>query len=580
MSKLETPGETTGDGAITDVQAQPPLDPEGLLPWYEHALIHMAWRGGPNAQGDIESLLLFAMVELLPREFPCPVAEPGPKDGFKVRGTGTRLRVGRFPTSAQQGLEWYKLLSGPSCTFPPKYGDDRQPPALTVPSFTDEPSWPGVYTCSTNVHETLPFIPQNHVCPKVHHRLDIDEQVFGTIHGQREKEVLSFLSAQLRFDLHDYREFVGSAHLVCPNPVFQPPEIHGTKDGVKIFVVPRASRPENADLTVRVAHHNLDGILSTVEYPLVRRSECIHFGRKSQRVHVAISSPQHGLLFWHKEPMSWVERVESNMGMVVAQHDIRVHDANGIEIDQHVRQIRKTERIVVGGKPPKDVRRFLGKYRSAREQRRVSRRLGQQFFREQASDAAQAVRKVLHRARNRLIIVDPYFGANEVPRFALAAGEVGLTVSVLTSAMFLRHKFQPSEPQPDVPSSDATTQPADSGGGDDTGDLQESPASRTQADLLREQLEDLGRKLDISHIDIRVMPGSKKPPIHDRFLVIDDEVWLLGSSLNNYGEAGTMMVRIPHPDEVREAITQQYEKAVTFDDWQKASNPQPGDSGG
>ena len=43
-------------------------------------------------------------------------------------------------------------------------------------------------------------------------------------------------------------------------------------------------------------------------------------------------------------------------------------------------------------------------------------------------------------------------------------------------------------------------------------------------------------------------------PIHDRFLVLDNDIWLLGSSLNEFGERGTATVRLPYAPEPLENI--------------------------
>jgi hypothetical protein len=50
-------------------------------------------------------------------------------------------------------------------------------------------------------------------------------------------------------------------------------------------------------------------------------------------------------------------------------------------------------------------------------------------------------------------------------------------------------------------------------------------------------------------IECRVLRGNKSP-LHDRFLVVDDEVYLLGSSLNEFGSRTTTISRAPAPGEM------------------------------
>jgi hypothetical protein len=46
----------------------------------------------------------------------------------------------------------------------------------------------------------------------------------------------------------------------------------------------------------------------------------------------------------------------------------------------------------------------------------------------------------------------------------------------------------------------------------------------------------------INPVSVRVMSGER--PIHDRFLIVDEKVWHLGSSLNAFGTRGTMLIEL------------------------------------
>ena len=55
--------------------------------------------------------------------------------------------------------------------------------------------------------------------------------------------------------------------------------------------------------------------------------------------------------------------------------------------------------------------------------------------------------------------------------------------------------------------------------------------------------------MPLQKIECRVLRGEKSP-LHDRFLVIDDNVYLLGSSLNEVGNRTTTISRVPAPGEM------------------------------
>ena len=52
--------------------------------------------------------------------------------------------------------------------------------------------------------------------------------------------------------------------------------------------------------------------------------------------------------------------------------------------------------------------------------------------------------------------------------------------------------------------------------------------------------------------EIRILGDS--PGVHDRFLVIDGNVWFSGNSLNRIGERAGMIVKLPDPKPVVERL--------------------------
>jgi hypothetical protein len=86
--------------------------------------------------------------------------------------------------------------------------------------------------------------------------------------------------------------------------------------------------------------------------------------------------------------------------------------------------------------------------------------------------------------------------------------------------------------------------------------------SGTEKEKLQDTLETL-RKEDFGPYEIRVLEGREQSPIHDRFLVIDDEAWLLGSSFNKFGNRGTMLVKLHRPKPVIDILMDYWESDKT-----------------
>ena len=48
----------------------------------------------------------------------------------------------------------------------------------------------------------------------------------------------------------------------------------------------------------------------------------------------------------------------------------------------------------------------------------------------------------------------------------------------------------------------------------------------------------------IANLECRLLIG-RKAELHDRFIVADDNVWMLGCSLNEFGNRATTLIRVP-----------------------------------
>jgi hypothetical protein len=123
------------------------------------------------------------------------------------------------------------------------------------------------------------------------------------------------------------------------------------------------------------------------------------------------------------------------------------------------------------------------------------------------------------------MLVDPYFAADDIQVWLPVVARRGVEIKVLTSRAGLRQRTLP-------------------GVAVKGRDLELEHVKR-----LSEGLKAAERDQVVNPTKIRLMRG-KHPVIHDRFIVADDHVWLLGASLNEFGARGTMLVALPLPGEV------------------------------
>ena len=111
--------------------------------------------------------------------------------------------------------------------------------------------------------------------------------------------------------------------------------------------------------------------------------------------------------------------------------------------------------------------------------------------------------KIQNTAYRRIIICDPYFEAKELYRYVFHQNSLDINTWILTSKNI----------------------------------------NKSQAQALKEAQDKYNLLTENANVLCRVMRG--RSDLHDRFLIVDDRVWILGTSLNNFGERATTIALVP-----------------------------------
>lgn len=519
-----------------------PVDPlASLATDYEHAVVHMAWALRKKIE-EPRLRLLLAWVELLPIEVP-----PPEDDGYIEAELGSRsehrLYVRHAVAPAARALRWYLACRDGIAILPERDGlfpEADQPKAIKAQlgDMGEEPPWPNL-VCVDDRKTWAPFCPAWHKTPRVHHLVPLVnpdlEMLWPKEHKRR--KAIAFLSERLHFDLGDHTKYVGSVHLVAPNPVFRELDVRREPRGddgrerVAFRFRPRTGRDLGAlELSVREDRPSGVGALHCVHLrqPVVRMT----FDHKTYIHSETVKDPARGVLYTSKNGL-FVDSV--SLGISIGPsvtRTVRATDGSSYEVPlEH--PTSEPFSAVQGGKPSKRLTRMP----SANLQRHARVRAGnQKWFSGVREEARRVLRELLFEAKREVLIVDFYFGAAELTDFVLAVRAIEVPIHILTSAEVLKKKM--------------------------------TPAIKNGEALLAE-LGHVSTQPYANKMAIRVMVGGR-PTIHDRFFVIDERVWLLGSSLNEFGSRGTMMVALPDPAPVRERLIEAWCAAKELEPWLEA----------
>lgn len=487
---------------------KPNLDSPILDSDYRHALVHLAWY-----REDSRRFLLFGMVELFPSELPSP--DPTKEQALPVRSLGRRhsVYVRRIVMTAEDALAWYAKCREGHVMLPNTNGEWD---LLVTSQFREEPAWPNLLT----THQ-LPF--HNWGTVRAHHLVQTAILPEARL-PLTNLTAVGWLTDKLFFNFLEFGEWLGSISLIAPNPVLR--NLHHTLaveeagEASDIHLIERQGHDVHK-LVLYLGEHRYGGVVSYRSIDLDGNYlRIFHVGRTEQ-VSLALVCPQRGVLEWH-DPVGFLRQIGTTIEMASATKIVKVPDTSGRPGETYEQTVMtKGGEFVIGDTTSDDgdVAVHFNSARRSRERKEEAGRLGQKLFHGDENEARSFVRGLISQARQRVWIVDPYFTTPELFAYALATSRSEVDVKIVTSAERLRGRDQIAP-------------------------------TREAGEVLLEQVKALSEK---GRFEILVMTGSRSP-IHDRFLVIDDDVWLSGNSLHSIGERAGMMIKLPAPELVMDLI--------------------------
>jgi hypothetical protein len=276
----------------------------------------------------------------------------------------------------------------------------------------------------------------------------------------------------------------------------------------------------------------------------------------------AVTCPTRGLLRM-TPPQNWIEQVNMGIGVVSSMLDVevpaggrrkpatryqtyRVNETNGVQVGETL-PFSGAIRLVQLQEARKDrIRRESARQRLFGVHDADKDELTSEELAQRRAEAEAHVAGLVAVAHKRVVFVDPDFGVREFLNYALRVMRIGVSVTVLTGAPHLR-KAPLDEAADDTEENTAPLQP---------------PGVQ-----FLHQLKQVESKLGKAAPQVLVMPGSRKPVFHDRFLVVDDVVWVLGPSFNELGERIGLISQVHEPRIVIAAVERAVRNATGLANW-------------
>ncbi len=507
---------------------------------YSYANVHLSW-----AKKKERLLYIFGLVELLPQEFPRPLIL-GP-ESRAISKTGWSLGFRRIVTTVEDAYDYYmSFLHGRLLDFDYSSGSlrrDVEVPGAEIPKSFNHLPLDRMKVPAIGDSSVPPYLASWHICPRIHECLAREQKhISDFLNNQKHIETaVQWFAERLFFNIEGYAEYLGGTVLVAPNPLFRKVDSQprvDPSDSMKESVVLRVHpRKDRAAKGLRVICTEKD-TGNKVERVLEGDCTELFFGHKIQEVSEEIICPVRGTLY-RTAPLGFIRSIKLDMLLTFAQYELNVKDeATGKECNVIAQKEERMPSLIGEDTSPMP---FLNQ-KLIREQEKEGTKYEQHWFGGEQQEAAKDyLHSILRRATKQAWIVDPYFGFMELAEYFSAVGDWSVRVNILTSAEFLRKRRGKKE------------------------SIAEEGDALWQ--LWQKLAEDItqGNK-HLLPFSIKVMAGEK-PPVHDRFIVADNRVWIIGSSLNELGSRGTVTLRLPDPWMVLPVLSDEWGKAIPLEEW-------------
>ena len=515
-----------------------------------------------------QARLLFGYVSFLTKDRPRPATQSG-FDSHKVgKGKSGKVFFRRTILSARDAIAWYRSAGANGITTPlptelSEIDQEKDGITLSPTSFEDDPQWPSLgvplgtdlFSNAGGPGDPAPF--RGAGSPRVHRRFG-DNTGFEAVID--DGSTISFLERRLHLDLSDYTEYLGGLALVVPDPVLRHVQHYLVSaqdaDGPERLVYRLVPRPgqsyDDLKLTVLERRSNLLSRFETVDVPsdgLVTVESALPFDQTGYTITHSVQG-----IIAYQQPLPFIRAVSVSLGVAGRRVRVQVPRTESPRSPTDSYDITEYEHEIPinVGEGRKDA---VVKVVEA-EQRRIRRAAAKQYKQTwfdggQRNEAILFIREQVARARTSVMVADPYFGARQILPFLHAVPRPQINFTILTSRLAFESEYADAL---DATNDDVQDQAEDSIG------LTTESEKLTSFTCSLETLSNRGMK----SVTTLVLSG-RPPPLHDRFLVIDDEVLFLGNSLNALGERASLILCVPDGEPILARLRAMASLALPFE---------------
>ena len=452
---------------------------------------------------DGESILAFAILEhLLPDMVEYAEGKPMDRNPHKHKST--------YPETLSLHIRYYdSVLKGNNLV---SFLSQQENVALAA-EYSKEPDCDAELIVNPSQSTELTMIvPRNKTALFVSSWIECNREVSKRIlDSERLQKQLAQLSEDyLGYNLVNIPLHIGNIYEIRYDEIVKDVDFTSSNDpcGVQVTISRRRGRHDALKIRISDKHHGDVYVADVLKDVKEReRSVFVNLPCSPKCIDVWIYDTNDNLLYWRKD-IAFIREINVQMG--VASKELHVKDTKGkvskftkyetdsfnvVKNERHYDSYFRDERFISQEK--KSSRDFVF-FNGAAEMKEQNKR-----------EAAEWIRNLLERARYECYICDPYFQAKDFATFILPMKQLKVKVRILNC------KEQLDQMKQKTPS--------------------------IYEDL--NHIVNTYKKTVSADVEVKTLRG--KGELHDRFIITDDEGWVVGSSFNELGNRGTTVNRIP-----------------------------------
>lgn len=553
-----------------------------LLDDYAWGIVRLCTVFDTELEDPVKSRLVFANVELVAKGMAKPTTSG--LDRLKLSKSRT-LFFCHVAMSVEGALDWYRSASSDFRTPLPidlVNNSKRDDLPFAVSALQDEPSWPILalhcpdeWPNERMLQFRLPFLADWNQFPRFHCRFSAYDAYLAEIAG--DPSAATWLQNRLHFQISFFQEFLGGCFLIAPDPLIRNVRCKLKNDKEKgrvgeTLIVHLEPRPfANLEgLTIRCQFARQVGLTERFCEPLGRK-RIFQFTSNGviAKSSIELECSKRGLLYASPlTPFFRDSAISSRRGQsrktIVAP------------IDRKENSPQETRQVTVYSKPETIGLERLGDFDermsspdldhllsclAQRDRKKIGMRLDQKWLKD-PQVARELIRKSVEHANKRVWFFDPYFGDLELLWFAHDI-PISAEIRIVTS----KEAFQTTDlSSPHDATDDPTEDIAELAKEGDRLDRKSEKLEKEKLGLasFSYQLKQLKNSSPDQKIEAYIMSGSP-PPLHDRFLIVDNSIRLMGNSFGTAGKREGVMISLPDYESAEKELLRIFDTTFPFE---------------